>query len=764
MDKKTVYDVHNLWTIFTSKRKWFLLSAVLCLCLGIAYLYWGRPAYSVTGKIRIIDRRGNTNTINPNSFLQNQLPLGLGNSLGGSVSVETEKEILKSRLIARDAVNELGLNIEYRLWKWFRSKLIYKNSPLILSIDKATLNKMDENLPVLIQSIHLTVEKSHEGYAVSGWLKENNDKTYLPEMSYQTLPAVVKTPIGNLTLSENNGLSAKLKEKYADGYELDIIVNAPMTTARKLAKKMSVNPPSKKNSSVLLLEIKDESILRGIDFINAIVENYNRRTNDEKHRETAKNDQFVSERLAKIDMELGMTDDDWEDYMKRYQVTEHKADVVDVMENRNKFETQLITIGTQIMLLDYLRDYVNDPANLFELIPFNVINYSGDAATLITRHNNLVAERIQILKSVSMQSPQGQQATQLIEELHPVIKEAINRDRQSLLMKKEVAQKEYDRYLGRISNAPQQNRTMTEITRQRNIKQNVYLSLLQKREEYALELSKTVDKGIKADATLYNKKVKPLALFVLPLALLIGLIIPFIVFFVYRWLKGTIADANSLKNLTNLPVIGDVPLDGCGTEEAFLRIRSELLHQMKDGQKTLLVTSYDTGDGKTFCAIRLAESLGRTGKRVLLCDFDLRNPSIDKVLNLHGHEGFCNLLMGGDEITGKIRSVIITSGGNRRFDVLVCGDLHDEHPANVLAREEVRLMLDSLKQEYDFIVLDSSAIGKYSDVLIDGLEDITCYVCRPDKTPKTAFSELNHLAEEGRLLSPVIIVNHSDKV
>jgi Mrp family chromosome partitioning ATPase len=94
---------------------------------------------------------------------------------------------------------------------------------------------------------------------------------------------------------------------------------------------------------------------------------------------------------------------------------------------------------------------------------------------------------------------------------------------------------------------------------------------------------------------------------------------------------------------------------------------------------------------------------------------------------------------------------------------LVCGDLHDEHPANVLAREEVRLMLDSLKQEYDFIVLDSSAIGKYSDVLIDGLEDITCYVCRPDKTPKTAFSELNHLAEEGRLLSPVIIVNHLDK-
>ena len=104
MDKKTVYDVHNLWTIFTSKRKWFLLSAVLCLCLGIAYLYWGRPAYSVTGKIRIIDRRGNTNTINPNTFLQNQLPLGLGNSLGGSVSVETEKEILKSWKVNRELI------------------------------------------------------------------------------------------------------------------------------------------------------------------------------------------------------------------------------------------------------------------------------------------------------------------------------------------------------------------------------------------------------------------------------------------------------------------------------------------------------------------------------------------------------------------------------------------------------------------------------------------------------------------------------------
>lgn len=756
MEKQKIYDVHQLWMIYKSHKKWFLLSLLVCLCLGFSYVFWTKPVFSIIGKIQIIDRRNGSN-IPANALLQNQLPFGLGSSLGSSSNVETEKEILKSRLIARDAVMDLGLYTEYRIRKWFKSRLVYKNSPINVAVDESTLKLMDENLPMVAYAIRLSIDKDGDGYRVSGYVKENADETELQEIVSASLPAVVKTSIGDLRLAENKDLKAKDVKRYAKGYHLDVTILPPMTQARIMAKKLALNPPSKKTSSVLLIDFKDESILRGIDYVNAIVEKYNQQSNELKHKEAAKNDEFVNERLAKIDAELSSADEKWEASKKRFQVTEAKVDAEEVMGKKSVYESQLVNFGVQLQLLDYLREYVNNPDNFYELIPVNAGVYSGDAVSMITRHNQLVNDRNLLLKSVTEHSAQVKLTTQLIDELHPVILTAFIRDRESILLRKQSAEREYNKYMSRVGSAPEQERVLTEIGRDRNIKQGVYVSLLQKREENAMEIAKTTDKGRLVDATLFNKKVKPRVLMVLLLMIVISMLLPFLYYYLREWLKGVVENSDDLRQLSELPVIGEIPVDGPLTEEAFHSIRARLIHLIKGGQKRIMVTSDSTADGKTYTAIHLANALSATGKRVVLCDLNLRNPSVGKLLNVQG-KGWCEILSKDALAWSDVQSVVQQTMPGAP-DVLLAGQIPSVHPATLLSHDHLCRIIACLEEAYDFVILDTSAAGQYDEVLVDGLADVTCFVCRSGKTPKTAVNHLNELAAQARLMSPVMVLN-----
>lgn len=758
MEKQKIYDVHQLWTIYKSHKKWFLYSLLVCLCLGLSYIYWTRPLYSVTGKVQIIDRKG-TNTVSASSLLQNQLPFGLGSSLGGSVSMETEKEILKSRLIARDAVEELGLYTEYRVRKWLRSRMLYKNSPILVTVSENTLKQMDESLPMMSYSIKLSIDKDDAGYRINGCVVENKDEKELPEIVSASLPASVNTSLGALKLAENNDLTDKDRKRFDKGYHLEVTIVPPMNKARMLAKKMSVSSPSKKSSSILLIEFNDENILRGIDYVNAIVENYNRQSNEEKHQEAAKNDEFVNERMVKIDAELNSVDARLEASKRKYQVTEPKVDAEEVMKKKSAYENQIVNIGIQQQMLDYLGEYVNDPANLYELIPMNVIGNTRDSIPLISRHNQLVNERKKMLSSMTEQTVQVRQNKELINELRPAIQTTILRSKEALLLQRTALEREYNKYMSRVGDVPEQERILTEIGRDRNIKQGVYVSLLQKREENAMELAKTIDKGRLADATLFNKKVKPRTVIVLALAFLIGLLLPYIFVFLRRWLRGTINDRQDLDGLTSLPVIGEIPSEGSRTEEAFISIRSNLLHQMGADKKTILVTSDTLGDGKTYTAIRLAEAIAKMGKKVLLCDLDFRNPSVARELHIQEEKGLCSILTGNVTEVVKVLESVRHSSIAETLDVLVPGRMPSVHPANLLAHENLLKAMSLLRDQYDFIVHDAPSVGQYDDALIDGLADVTCYVCRSGKTPKTAIDHLNELSDGNRLASPMILVN-----
>jgi capsular exopolysaccharide synthesis family protein len=362
-----------------------------------------------------------------------------------------------------------------------------------------------------------------------------------------------------------------------------------------------------------------------------------------------------------------------------------------------------------------------------------------------------------MLKSMTEQTTQVMQNKQLINELHPAILTAVRREKEALLMRRKVVEGEYNRYMGRVGNAPEQERVLTEIGRDRNVKQGVYVSLLQKREENAIELANTTDKGRKIDETLYLKKTRPKTLVALALALMAGLLLPYMVFFMHRFLKNRIDSEIDLKLLTRLPFIGSVSSNPDECEESFRRIRTHLLHQMKEGQKTVLVTSAEEGDGKSFCAIRLAEAFAKMGERTMLCDLNFHHPSIAKMLDVEDRTGLTTLLA-HDVSKNQIQSVIKESRLSG-LNVLPAGPLSSVHPADLLAHKCLNHLLDGLRQVYDIVILDSPAVGRYHDILIDGLADVTCYVCQSGKTTKISIEELDKMANQNSLASPCIVLN-----
>lgn len=734
--KQQPIDYKILLTQFVVNWYWFVLSIVLCILFAGAYLWFKPATYSATGKMQIIDKTKQNSGFSAGMAMLNSLPMGLGSALGGSIGgslgLDTEKEILQSNLLVRGVVKEMGLYTEYRLCKWGRKTLLYQEQPLNVTIDPAHLNWLDTELPKTFHQIELTIKKNSDGYHLETMIRENRKKKYLEDQSFASLPAVINTEVGTITIAENQLLDSKLKEEYADAYKLNVVIAPPMEAANDFISKLTIDPPSKKVSDILAITLTDENEERAIDFINKLVEAYNKRANDDKNEEARKTDEFVNSRLARVDAELGSSDADWERYKKQFQITQPEVDAQEVMGKKSLYETELVEIGTQLQLHDYLNEYINDPANLYEIIPLSIgvssVSAKGDnsavatqSASLIAQHNSLVSQRKGFLKSMSEKAPQVERLTESIKELHPVIKTAMKRDRQSILMKRSNVEREYGRYMGRVGSAPQQERVLTEIGRQREIKQGVYLVMLQKREETAMELANVADKGKLVDETMVNKNSrKPNKKLILIAALFAGILLPMTLLSLLEMFKSIIVYRKDLESITDLPILGEVLIND--DLENFRKIRTNLLLNVQPDNRVIMFASENDGDGKTYLAHHMVETLSQIGKSVLYLDLDLRN--------------------------GKPEGNILPS------------EYINMNPADFFSHEEFGGLMAKYKSEYDYIVIDTPSIKEYTDAYqIANYVDATCFVVKSGKTPKQTIEKVT---KSGILPNINFIINAID--
>ena len=712
-EEESALDFRQLWQLCLSNWYWILGSMVACVLIAGIYLWFATSTVTVTGKMEIIDKSKKGSGMSAGLAMLNSLPMGLGSSLGGAMgaagSIDSEKEIILSNSLVTKVVKDLGLYTEYRLSKWGRKTLLYQNNPVEVSLDEAHVAWLDTELPLYFHQIKLTISKDAEGYTVEPTLVENKEETDLPEQTFATLPATIKTEAGTLTIKENK-LPARQAKPYEGSYTLKVTITPPTQVANAFIGRTTFEAPSKKVTNMANISLADENVLRGIDYVNALVDAYNQRANDEKNAEARKTDEFVNARLAMVDAELGSSDAAWENSKKNFQITDPQVDAEEVMTKKGEYEAQMVSFGTQIQLQDYLNEYINSPANLYELIPVNVGVYGGDALPMVSQHNALINQRRELLKSVSEKSPMVQKLTQSIQELHPNIQTAMKRDRQSLMIKKNTVESQYNKYMGRVSSAPKQERVLTEIGRQREIKQAVFLLMLQKREETAMELANITDKGKLIDPPAPEPgSNKPQKKIVLLVALFLGALIPVGILYLLQMLKTKIDTRQELESATKLPILAE--LTHATADEATRTLRTNLLLNIKENQKVLLIASANKGDGKSFVAKKLEESMVAIGKSVALINGDMRSLSLSK----------------------------------------------GQHAADILASPAFAKEVATAKSSNDFVILDSPAMGEYNDALqLASYADATLYVVKAGKTQKADVETLN---SNNNIPNPLIVFN-----
>ena len=716
--EKSAFDFKQLGQVCRSNWYWFLGSMVACVLIAGIYLWFAPSSVTVTGKMEIINKSKKNAGMSAGLAMLNSLPLGLGSSLGGAVagSIDSEKEIILSNSLVTNVVKNLGLYTEYRLSKWGKKSLLYQNNPIEVSLDEAHVTWLDTELPLYFHQIKLTISKDDDGYTVEPTLVENREETDLPEQTFATLPATIKTEAGTLTIKENK-LPGRLAKPYEGSYTLKVTITPPTQVANAFIGRTTFKAPNKKVTNMANISLTDENVLRGIDYVNALVGAYNQRANDEKNEEARKTDEFVNARLAMVDAELGSSDAAWENSKKNFQITTPEVDAQEALTKKSEYEAKLVAIGTELQLHDYLSEYVNNPANLYEIIPAGISSGVGagaeigasassggsaGTASLFAQHNTLVNQRRELLKSLSEMSPQLQRVNQSIKELQPVMKTALKRDRQSILMRQSTLQREYGKSMGRIGSAPKVERVLTEIGREREIKQAVFLLMLQKREETAMELANITDKGKLIDPPApelgSNKPQKKVVLFV---ALFLGALLPVGILFLLQMFKGKIETRKELEAATKLPILAE--LTSATPDEAIRTLRTNLLLNLKNGQKVLLVASANKGDGKTSIAKRLEEAL--------LINGDLRNNASSM----------------------------------------------KAHPSDILAGEAFSKEVAEAKSANDFVILDSPALGEYNDALqLASYADATLYIVKAGKTQKVDVESLN---SSNNIPTPFIVFN-----
>lgn len=723
-EEESSFDFKQLWILLRLNWYWIIISMVVCFLAAYVYLWFTPTTVTVSNKMRIIDNKNQSSAASARNAVLNSLPMGLGSSFGGSFGIEAEKEILKSKTLIRDVVCELGLYTEYRMGSWGRKKLIYKTQPIIVSLDPAHLKWMDEELVTKYHQIDLTIDKTSDGYKVETTLFLGKEETELPSKIYKSIPASLDTEYGTLTITENSLLTPKERELYKGNYSVDVTIVPPMSCAKKLSSQLNLEPPTKKVVNMLNISFSDESNMRGIDFVNSLVDQYNKRANDDKNEEVARNEEFVNNRMAKLDKEMGSSDAAWENTKKDFHITSPEVDAQEVMKSKSAYENQLVAIGTELQLHDYLSDYVNDPANLFEIIPSAAIPSGVSAgsesgakissvgasgtASLMAQHNGLIYQRRDLLKSVSEMSPQIQRLDETIRELHPVIQTALKRDRQQILMRQSTLQREYGKYMGRVGTAPQMERVLTEIGRERNIKQSVYLLMLQKREEAALDLAKSTRKGELIDETMVSGPRKPNRKMILLVSLFLGALLPMGILCLLQMHKNKIDTQLELEAATRFPVLSEVPLQDNG--DAIRNLRTNLLLNLKENQKVILIASNADGDGKSFIAQHLTDSLNAIGKKTLYINADLRNAnSKSSIFNFQ---------------------------------------LSKAHPSDVLASAEFASQLAEAKSTNDFVILDSPAMNQHADAYqLATFADTTLFVVKSGVTEKSVIEALSRDAK-----------------
>ena len=453
LDRNSWFSLPNLFALLVLNWQWFLLSFIICISASLVYLRYATPMYKVSGRLLVKDENQHSNAT---QMLANMQDLGF---LSNSTGIDNEVEVLQSRVLLRDVVKDLKLYAEYKREGRVKDVLVYANQPVSVDLDPLHLDSLDMVLLDEKRQISLRMHQDGKGgIEVAGVLLKDGKETSAFMHRFDSLPATCKTNYGTLTFTCQTDSEALTKE-----VEWLVTITPPMTIATNYLSRLTVAPMSKK-TSIAELSLNDQNVRRGLDFISQLAVCYNRQANADKNEIALRTEEFINDRMAKINDELGLSDSRIESIKRSSGVTT-LTDASQSVQMSNQFSARLSEANSQVQMLDYLREYVNDPEHRYDIIPSNVGLTDAASVSLINNYNQAVQDRNRLLKAASTEAPQVRTLTATIDELQSSIQTALMQARRSADINRQAIQSQYSMFKGQVSNAPLTERVLNQVGR-----------------------------------------------------------------------------------------------------------------------------------------------------------------------------------------------------------------------------------------------------------------------------------------------------------
>ena len=761
--KEENIDVKELLFKYLIHWPWFVGAVVACLIGAWASLFSSTPVYNISATVLIKDDKKGGSA----GMLSGLESLGLDGMISSSQNIDNEIEVLRSKTIVKEVVEDLGLYISYADKDEFPSKNLYKTSPVQVSLTPQEADLLEK--PMIVE---MTLQPQ-------GSLDVNvkiGDDEY--QKHFEKLPAVFPTDKGTLAffLTPDSALSSKRTSEETTDSEKTVrnitaVINKPLAVAKGYCGSMTIEPTSK-TTSVAVISLKNSNVQRGKDFINKLLEMYNINTNNDKNEVAQKTAEFINERIGIISKELGSTEKDLESFKRGAGITDLTSDAQIALTGSAEYEKKRVENQTQINLLQDLQKYMQNEG--YEVLPSNIGLQDLNLAAAINRYNDVLVERKRLLRTSTENNPTIINLDTSISAMKENVQVSLDRVLRGLYITKADLDREANRYSRRISEAPGQEREFVSIARQQEIKAGLYLMLLQKREENAITLAATANNAkIIDEAIADDAPVAPRSKITYLIALILGVGIPVGVIYLLELTKFKIEGRADVEKLTSAPIVGDIPLtdEKQGAiavfenqnnlmSETFRNVRTNLQFMLGNGKKVILVTSTVSGEGKSFISGNLAISLSLLGKKVVIVGLDPRKPGLNKVFNISKREqGITQYLANPEK---NLMDLVQLSDVSKNLYILPGGTV-PPNPTELLARDGLDKAIETLKKIFDYVILDTAPVGMVTDTLLIGrVADLSVYVCRADYTRKNEYTLINELIDGNKLPNLCTVINGLD--
>lgn len=721
------------------KWPWFIISIGACLLIALLYCSYTPPTYQVKAKLLVNDDEKGGGLGKQAGAL-----MDLGGLMGARNSVDNEAEILKTRFLMEQVVREMQLNIVYAKKIDFVSRELY-NSPFKFNIVKGVDT---------IKATKFTVRK------ISASRFKITAKNFIKEVALGERFNIQN--VGTIQVEPN-----KLEDM--DNSEYNVSVTSLDERVAILMNQLSVSV-SNKQVSIIDLGLSYTIPQKGEDILNTLIRAYTSANLSDKNAIADSTYRFIKERLNVIATELGDVENKVESFKKQNQLSDMSEQGKLLVQNTGEFSSELAKVETQVSVLSDLEAYLKDGNKNKRVFPSALIPTDMVFSNLMSQYNSLLIEREKQLLGVTEESPFVQNIDSQIKGLRSDILSNVQSSRNAAISTRNKLRSQLNTVEGKISDVPQIEKNYVKLARNQQIKQELYIFLMQKAEETAISktsniaIAKTIDPP-KANVI----PISPKKNIVYLASLMFGFILPLILIFGIELLNTSIKTKDEITALTRVPVIGEIS-HNTGSDnlvvanqsrsaisEQFRALRTNLSFYLKDkSEKVILLTSSMSGEGKSFTAINLGNILALAGKKVLLMELDLRKPGLSAKLGINNDIGFSNYTI-SPEI--KVKDIVKPLSINKNMFIISSGPL-PPNPAETLLSEHTNSLIKQLKEEFDYILMDAPPIGIITDAqLLSQFADVTIYLVRQKVTQKDQLKIVEDLYTKGKMKNLGIVVN-----